>query len=387
MTKPARQEYTAAVRGRYLAADREGKRQILEEYCRTLRCHRKAAIRALRRAPGARRRAGRTVTYDRSVVPILERLWRVSDRLCGKLLAPALRTLLPALERHGFRLTPAHRAALLALSPATIDRLLQPSRARAGRQPYRIHAAAQALKQQIPIRTWGEWRGVRPGAVQGDLVLHCGESTAGFYLSSLVGVDVASGWIELEAVWGVGAGRVGGGIDHIRRRLPVPLREWHTDNGSEFLNHALLEYCRRHGIHFTRGRDYRKNDQAWVELRNWLIVRRLVGRDRYSSRAAYQLLQRLYTLVRVQVNFFRPFRKLLAGRRIGSTRVRHYDAAQTPYQRLLAAGGLPAAVRRGLEAQFLAVDPARLAQQISATLDRLWALGASRQPRPLALHG
>lgn len=387
MTKPARQEYTAAVRGRYLAANREGKRQILEEYCRTLRCHRKAAIRALRRPPGARRRAGRTVTYDRSVVPVLERLWRVSDRLCGKLLAPALRTLLPALERHGLRLAPAHRAALLALSPATIDRLLQPSRARAGRQPYRVHAATRALKQQIPIRTWGEWRGVRPGAVQGDLVLHCGESTAGFYLSSLVGVDVASGWIELEAVWGVGARRVGAGIDHIRRRLPVPLREWHTDNGSEFLNHGLVEYCRRHGIHFTRGRDYRKNDQAWVELRNWLIVRRLVGRDRYSSRAAYQLLQRLYPLVRVQVNFFRPFRKLLAGRRIGSKRVRRYDAAQTPYQRLLGAGGLPIAAREALDAQFLAVDPARLAHQISVILDRLWALGASRQPRPLAHHG
>lgn len=387
MTKPARQEYTAAVRGRYLAAAREGKRRILDEYCRTLRCHRKAAIRALRRPSRARRRAGRAVTYDRAVVPVLDRLWRVSDRLCGKLLAPALRTLLPALERHGFRLAPAHRAALLALSPATIDRLLQPSRARAGRQPYRVHAAAQALKQQIPIRTWGEWRGVRPGAVQGDLVLHCGESTAGFYLSSLVGIDVASGWIELEAVWGVGAGRVGAGIDHLRRRLPVPLREWHTDNGSEFLNHGLVEYCRRHGIHFTRGRDYRKNDQAWVELRNWLIVRRLVGRDRYSSRAAYQLLQRLYTLVRVQVNFFRPFRKLLVGRRVGSKRIRRYDTAQTPYQRLLAAGGLPAAVRQRLEPEFLAVDPARLAQQISATLDRLWALGASRQPRPLALHG
>jgi hypothetical protein len=124
-----------------------------------------------------------------------------------------------------------------------------------------------------------------------------------------------------------------------------------------------------------------------VELRNWLLVRRLVGRDRYSSRAAYQLLQRLYDLVRVQVNFFRPFRKLLAGRRVGSKRVRQYDTAQTPYQRLLAAGMLPAGPREALEVQVLAVDPARLAQRISATLDRLWALGESRRPRPLAHHG
>jgi hypothetical protein len=153
VTKPARREYTAAVRGRYLAADRAGKGQILEEYCRTLRCHRKAAIRALRRRPTAGRRAGRAVTYDRAVVPVLERLWRVSDRLCGKLLAPALRTLLPAMERHGLRLAPAHRAALLALSPATIDRLLRPSRTRAGRQPYRAAAAAPAHTRHIPRRT------------------------------------------------------------------------------------------------------------------------------------------------------------------------------------------------------------------------------------------
>jgi hypothetical protein len=124
-----------------------------------------------------------------------------------------------------------------------------------------------------------------------------------------------------------------------------------------------------------------------VELRNWLVVRRLVGRGRYSSRAAYHLLQRLYELVRVQVNFFRPFRKLQAGRRIGSKRVRRYDGAQTPYQRLLAAGGLPAAERQALDAQFLAVDPARLAHQIHAILDRLWALQDSRRAHPLADHG
>jgi hypothetical protein len=89
----------------------------------------------------------------------------------------------------------------------------------------------------------------------------------------------------------------------------------------------------------------------------------------------------------VQVNFFRPFRKLLASRRVGSKRVRRYDAALTPYQRLLAARVLTPAACQALERQFLAVDPARLAQQISATLDRLWALGASRQPRSLAHPG
>jgi hypothetical protein len=364
------------------------KGRILDEYCRTTRGHRKAAIRTLRRDPTSpRARRGRRPQYDRALLTPLERLWEISDRLCGKLLAPALPTLLPALERHGqLHVSAAHRRQLLALSPATLDRLLAPVRARRGRQPARLTAAATALKQQVPLRTWGQWHDARPGAVQGDLVLHCGESTDGFYLTTLVAVDVATGWTELEAIWGVTQGRVGSGIDQIRRRLPMPLREWHSDNGTEFINHDLVDYCRRHAIRFTRGRSYRKNDQAWVELRNWLAVRRLVGRDRYASRAAFLLLRQLYDLVRIRHNFFRPFRKLLRGRRVGSKRVKSYDAARTPYQRLLAAATLPATVRAGLEQQFLAVDPATLTRRISDILDRLWKLGESRRARLVDVH-
>jgi hypothetical protein len=381
VTKPARVEYTATVRAQYAVADRTTKGQLLDGYCRTLRCHRKAAIRTLGAVPVARRRPGRAVTYDRALIPLLERLWRVSDRLCGKLLVAALPMLLAAMQRHGLRVPPTHQDQLLRLSPATIDRLLHRARTAAGRQPYRVAAAGTALKQQVPIRTWSAWARAQPGAVQGDLVLHCGESTDGFYLSTLVTVDVASGWIELEAIWGIGAVRVGAGVDHVKGRLPIPLREWHTDNGREFLNRGLLDYCRRHHISVTRGRGYRKNDQAWVELRNWLAVRRLVGRHRYSSRAAFALLQQLYALLRVQLNFFRPFRKLHTRRRVGSKRHKRYDRARTPYQRLVDAGVLSDPTRRALHAQFVAVDPSRLADQISDILDRLWKLSEPTKQR------
>ena len=125
---------------------------------------------------------------------------------------------------------------------------------RQGRQPRRVAGAASALKQQIPIRTWSEWAGVRPGEVQGDLVLHCGETTAGFYLATLLVIDVATGWTELVPVWGLHADRVGRAVHHVRARLPVPLVAWHSDNGAEFINDGLVGWCRRHGIAFTRGR-------------------------------------------------------------------------------------------------------------------------------------
>lgn len=384
MTRLTRQEYAAALRGRYHAAGKSERGRILDEFCRTTGCHRKAAIRLLRRAPGPRvRRRGRPPRYGPELVPVLSRLWELSDRPCSKLLAPGLALLVTALERHReLRLTPELRGTLLyPPSPATIDRLLRPVRRQLGRQPRRAPPAPSTLKGRIPLRTFGEWAAVRPGALQGDLVLHCGESTAGFYLSTLVGVDVATSWTELQAIWGIGQQRVGTGVHCLRQRLPFPLREWHVDNGSEFLNRTLLPWCRREGICVTRGRGYRKNDQAWVEQKNWLAVRRRVGYDRYSSRAAYALLERLYGLLRLQLNFLRPVRRLVHKQRVGAKVLKHYDAAQTPYQRVLASGVLSAGQRQALERDFHAINPAALARQIDQTLEALWKMSESHESR------
>jgi transposase InsO family protein len=306
---------------------------------------------------------------------VVAELWELSGRLCGKLLVAVLPLLLPALERQrGRTVTPAQRAQLLGISAATLDRLLRPVRQRQGRQPRRGARAANALQHQIPIRTWSEWAGVRPGEVQGDLVLHCGETTAGFYLATLLVIDVATGWTELEPVWGLHADRVGSAVHHVRARLPVPLVAWHSDKGAEFINAGLFDWCRRHGIAFTRGRPYRKNDQAWVEQRNGLAVRRIVGHDRYSSRAALATLQRLYPLLRLHLNFFRPLRKLVSKTRVGSKVIKRYDTARTPYQRLLATGVVAPAQQQALAAQLTALDPVALTQDIHRTLTTLWAL-------------
>ncbi|HYL31256.1 MAG TPA: transposase family protein [Gemmatimonadales bacterium] len=390
MTEPARREYAAVMRARYQHANKHERGRLLDEYCRTTGGHRKAAIRRLRRVPGPRRRApGRPAQYaPHELAPILEQAWLASDQLSGKLLRPILPALITALvTHHGLPIAPAVRAVLTRASAATLDRLLRPLRRRRPRQPRRLAPALASLRAQVPLRTWSEWVGVRPGALQGDLVLHCGESTAGRYCATLVAVDVATSWTELQALYDLHHQRVTGAIQHIHDRLPVPLREWHSDNGSEFINAALLGWCRHHGVRFTRGRPYRKNDQAWVEQRNGLLVRRLVGYDRYTSRAAWAVLQRLYGLLRLQHNFFRPVRKLLSKRWVGSKVRKRYDAAQTPYQRVLAAGGLTAEQRQTLAAQFHALDPITLARDIQRTLDVLWKLADTRVLRQEAARG
>jgi hypothetical protein len=296
--------------------------------------------------------------------------------MCGKLLAAVMPQLVEALERHGeLKVTTAVRDLLLEISPASIDRVLSRHRRRLGVQPRRVASGAGSLKSEIPIRTWNEWKGVAVGSLQADLVLHCGENTAGFYLTTLCAVDVASGWTELQPVWGLGKQRVGTAVHHIRQRLPFPLRGLHTDNGAEFINHTLYNWCRQEKVTFTRGRSYRKNDQAYVEQRNWLTVRRQVGYDRLASKEAYALLGQLYPLLCLQLNFFRPIRKVVAKERLGARLMKRYDEPRTAYQRLSESGQLSDLQLQRLEARMVATNPAELQRRIDQLLRRLWRLG------------
>jgi len=230
------------------------------------------------------------------------------------------------------------------------------------------------LKSSIPIRTFTEWEEDRPGFLEVDLISHCGESTEGFYLTTLSTVDVASGWSECVGIWGKGQERVGGAVHRVHQRLPFPFLGLDLDNGSEFINQHLYNYCRQNGITFTRSRAYKKNDNCHVEQKNWSMVRRLVGYDRYSSRTALEALNRVYNLLRLYVNFFQPVMKLVDKTRHGAKVHKVYDTAQTPYQRLLKAGVLTETKRHELAAAYHGLNPASLLKQINENLEHLWNL-------------
>lgn len=371
MTRGGVQEYAEALRERYSSATKAEKGAILDEFCRTTGYHRKAAVRLLR---GSRPRSSgppRARRYGPEVRVALEQVRAAAGDICAKRLVPFLPELVPQLERHGeLRLDAATRARLLELSAATADRLL----ARGRRRPVLARrTAAAALRRSVPLRTFGEWTAVAPGALQADLVAHGGESTAGFYLTTLVVVDVATGWTELEALWGHGQERVAGALERIRRRLPFALRELHTDNGSEFLNATVLRWAAEHDVTLSRGRPYRKNDQAWVEQRNWTAVRRVVGYDRYSSRRAHAALRTLYPALSAWLNLLQPLQKLAAKERHGARLVRRYDTARTPYRRLLEAGVVSEAVEAALERHFDALNPVALRAEVECLLEQVWS--------------
>jgi hypothetical protein len=184
-------------------------------------------------------------------------------------------------------------------------------------------------------------------------------------------------------VWGKNQSRVGSAVHRVRERLPVPLVGLDSDNGSEFINHHLRAWCERHHITFTRSRAWKKNDSAHVEQKNGAIVRHLIGYDRFVSQAAFAQLPRVYELARWHINFFQPVEKLVTKTRHGARVQRRYDRAQTPYQRLCAAGVLSPEKRAELDLFYQSLNPLRLRRELETALTGLWALAAPDPHRAL----
>jgi len=376
MSFQAKRELLAQTGPRYRAAPLQQKRAILDEFVAATGYARKYAIRLLGQPsipPSAPVTRPRARTYGPDVVEALTVAWAAVNDVCAKRLVPFLPELVASLERHGhLALNPEVRTQLLTLSPATADRLLRPLRERARPRGIGTTKVGTLLKHKVPIRTFAEWDDVRPGFMEADLVAHCGTRAEGPYLSSLVLTDVATGWTECLPLLRHGYDDVLRALDQVRGLLPFPLRGLDTDNGGEFLNYPLLEYCERAEITFTRGRAYRKNDQCDVEQKNGSIVRQIVGYDRFAGELAYHQLAEVYRALRLYVNVFQPSLKLQLKRREGSRVYRRYDAARTPVQRVLAAAVLDEASRTRLVALAEALDPVQALRQLHLLQEALW---------------
>lgn len=390
MTRGSIREYTEAVRWRYLKARKKEKGRILDEFIQVTGYHRKAAIRLLHRDGTERRgkRRGRRRRYGHELEDALRQVWEASDRLCSKRLKPFIGELVKVMREHGELAVNARvEAELCRMSPSTTDRLLRPWRHLGGRRPLSTTRPGSLLKSSIPIRTFADWMDDRPGFLEVDLVAHCGESTEGFYLTTLCAVDVASGWSECVEVWGKGQQRVGSAVHRVRQRLPFTLLGLDSDNGSEFINQHLYNYCCREGITFTRSRPYKKNDSCHVEQKNWSLVRRLVGYDRYNSHASLERLSLVYATLRHYVNFFQPTMKLISKTRHGARVHKVYDTAKTPYQRLLESGVLTPTKRAELASTYRGLNPVLLLSQLNGHLEQLWRLADHPTPEPKVKGG
>lgn len=300
LSKESRRELLAALRIRYRGASRAAKALMLDEVMELAGCHRKHAIRLLagHTQSLATPAVMRPCLYDEAVRQALVVLWEAADRICGKRLKAILPSLVKAMEEHGHRALDATvRQRLLTVSAATSDRMLAPMRGQAhGRKRRRVPSKPST---QVPIRTCADWHEPDPGFLEIDFVAHGGSSMEGSCLWSLVATDVCSGWTEAVALLAREQALVVEGLEVLRRQFPMPLLGIDSDNDSTFINDTLVDYCKGHGLEFTRSRAYRKNDQAWIEQKNGAVVRRLVGYERFSGIVAGQILAQLYQAMRL----------------------------------------------------------------------------------------
>ena len=385
MSIQTRNELLFYVSKRYKKATRVDKGKILDELIATTGYRRKYAIHLLslkekKILTDSKEKKPHKKKYNEDIKQALIKMWCAANRICSKRLVPFIPDLLAALERFEHISLPVDaRNLLLQVSPATVDRILETTR-RESKKGLSTTSSGSLLKQQIKVRTFADWNDVIPGFLEGDLVAHCGDRVDGSFLNTLVITDIASTWTEFFPLLKKGAAEVVNALTVAQQVLPFPLLGLDTDNGSEFINYALLEFCKTQEVTFTRSRPYKKNDQAHVEERNGSIIRRLVGYDRYEGLDAYNALSRLYGVLRLYVNFFQPSLKLISKTRIDAKVTKKYDKAKTPYQRLILSPHFAEEIKIKLKKQYEELDPVKLLKDLEGLQNSFWKHAWKAEP-------
>jgi hypothetical protein len=376
MTINERRTYLKRMLPRYRTANRAERGRLLTEMETMTGLHRKSLLRLLAAPSLARqpRATTRRRLYGPEVAAVIGIVWESLDYVCAERLTPVLVETAAHLATFGeLTLTPPLRAQLATISRATVGRMLRGMRRPTPRLPRRGPEQANRLRKQVPMGRL-PWQTAEPGWFEVDLVHHCGEGTAGDYLHTLQLVDIATGWSERVAILGRGQQAMEEGFRHIVARLPFPIRHLHPDNGGEFFNHHLVRFWGEEitGLTLSRSRPYQKNDNRFVEQKNDTLVRAYVGYDRLDTRDQRDALNVLYEQLWLYYNLFQPVLHLVAKERHPDRVIRKWDDARTPYQRLVAAGGVDAATRARLDALYAATNPRALRRAIYAGLARLW---------------
>jgi hypothetical protein len=393
MSQRVRAEMLPRLRQRYANRGRQGRTRMIEELCEQFGYSRKHAIKLL----GARAgwggdplvRKGRPPRYGQEVTEVFWRIWKVAEQPCGKRLAALRKLWLPHYEaRHG-RLGHELREKVLAVSPAQIDQLLAPRKARAGGKGRSGTKPGGLLKNHIPIRT-DNWDITRPGFMEADTVAHCGESLEGDFVWSVTYTDIYSGWTANRAVWNKGATGIVAATREVEAALPFALLGFDCDNGSEFLNWHLVRYFqeRERKVGLTRSRPYHKDDNGHVEQKNWTRVRQLLGYERFEDPELVEEINVLYREVWEPLhNYFLPSMKLVSKDRHGAKVRRRHDGPQTPCERLLGSDVLDAGGKRRLQEKRESLDPFALHERLEAGLRRVLHRARHSSRPPGSLHG
>jgi len=376
-----RRKYLKRMQSRYLAADRGRKGELLTEMQEVTGLERKSLVRLLKGASLERkpRQVQRGRKYGIEVAEAVRIVWESLDYICAQRLTPSLVTTARHLASFGELQLSDDTASLLAdISRPTVQRLLTRLAQDSYRLPRRGPERANRLAREIPMVRI-PWDTAEPGHFEVDLVHHSGPSTSGEYVHSLQMIDVALGWSERVAVLGRGQRAMEDGFRRIMARLPYPIRQFHPDNGPEFLNDHLVRFWGESisGLRLSRSRPWQKNDNRFVEQKNDTLVRAYFGHERLDTPAQCAAMNEVYDQMWVYYNLFQPVLHLAAKEVVkgidGKGKVkRKWDDARTPYQRLIEKGGMVGTSTESLAALYAQTNPRRLRREIHGRRDALF---------------
>jgi transposase InsO family protein len=375
-----------AIYERYRKAGRKAKKVILDEFCQNTGYHRKYAIRLLSGPPPEKRQRQRErrrgVTYSQEMLAVLTAVWEAAGYPWSVRLKALLPLWLPWIRKR-FRLRLEVEKQLRKISARQMDRRLAAQKTQRRRCLYGRTKPGYLLKHHIPVKT-DRWDVQTPGFTEADLVSHSGNSASGEFAHTLNLTDIHTTWTESRAVLGRGEEPVQRALNQIARDLPFALLGVDSDNGSEFINWHLKRWCDQRQIQLTRGRPYKKDDNAHIEQKNWTHVRKLLGWDRYDTHEAVAELNDLYRKeLRLWMNLFLPSVKLVKKVRVGSKVRRVYDGPRTPLERMQACPEAnPEHVAR-LQQLRKSLDPFALSRRIERKLERI-SRHANRRLSPKA---
>lgn len=373
MSLASRREYLIKMKPRYLKASTEKKTQMLDEYCAATKMNRKYITRLLSprlslKEKKERVKKKRAPLYGKDVIAALKKIWEVLDVPCAERLKPMIGEMLVQLIRwNEISVSEEVKKKLLRISISTIRRKLSSVQTDVVRKICGTTKPGSLLKSQIPIRT-SSWEEARPGYCELDTVAHCGSSLSGDFAYTLNITDMLTGWSEEEAFIGKAQSRVIPALDRMNKRMPFPIKGADPDNGSEFINAAMINYCMENRIEFTRGRPYKKNDNAHIEQKNWTHVRKVFGYVRVEEQQIVDLMNDLYRHeIGLYKNFYQPVMKLVDKKRVGKHKQRIkrvYDIPKTPYQRTLDCPDVSQEAKTKLRTTYEKLNPAELKRSI-----------------------
>lgn len=377
----ARKQYLEDLGKEYQRSDESGRSGLLDEAQKRTGLNRKYLIRRLNHPPVARQRKPRRrrAKYGAAVVSTLVEIWDIFEQPCGQRLVAVLHNELARLRKLGeVRCRDTVAAQLGEISASTIDRLLRREKRVRHLRRNRNPNVQRLIYQKVPVKVAADWDTQEMGNVQVDFVAHCGRSTGGDYIHTISAVDIGSNWWEGQGIRVRSQQAAKEGLSLIQPRFPFPIRELHPDNDSALVNDLLWDWCQGRRIRLSRSRPYKKNDNAWVEQKNWTHVRKVVGYRRFDSTDELRILNEIYAVLRLYKNFCLPTIQLQSKERIDGKIRRRYESPRTPYQRVMQSNQVDRETKGRLREIYEGLNPAQLQRQLTTLRVKLETLSSGK---------